>query len=388
MGSTKPARSSHLRGGANFLAWILLGLPRGLATRTNEANGAEPADGALTTRWGTWWGRHTRLLHALVALALCWSAAYLAWRIGWSRQSSNPVLWVALLLAEAYGCWNLVMLSWITWDVRSPRRPAPTPGRAVDVYICTYDEPVAVLEATLAGCALLDYPHTTHVLDDGRRPEIAALAALWDARYLTRPNNTHAKAGNINHALPRTDGRARARARRRPRPPARRARHARRLLRRPRGRARAEPARLLQPRLRPALRPRTPRAVGLLRCDLPRQGPPQRLLLVRLRRADPARRAARGRWRRNRDDRRGLPHDDQAPSRRLAHPLRQARRRAGTRAPRPRRLSAATRSLGARQPRGVHHAGEPVPRPWPDLQATAQLSREPDRLSRGAGSPA
>jgi cellulose synthase (UDP-forming) len=206
MGSTKPARSPRLRDGANFLAWILLGLPRGLATRTNAANGAEPADGALTTRWGTWWGRHTHLLHALVALALCWSAAYLAWRIGWSRQSSNPVLWVALLLAEGYGCWNLVMLSWITWDVRSPRRPTPTAGRAVDVYICTYDEPVAVLEATLAGCALLDYPHTTHVLDDGRRPEIAALAALWDAHYLTRPDNFHAKAGNINHALPRTAG--------------------------------------------------------------------------------------------------------------------------------------------------------------------------------------
>ena len=74
------------------------------------------------------------------------------------------------------------------------------------MYICTYDEPVAMLEATLAGCALLDYPHTTHVLDDGRRPEIAALAELWDAHYLTRPEHSHAKAGNINHALPRTAG--------------------------------------------------------------------------------------------------------------------------------------------------------------------------------------
>jgi cellulose synthase/poly-beta-1,6-N-acetylglucosamine synthase-like glycosyltransferase len=74
------------------------------------------------------------------------------------------------------------------------------------VYICTYDEAVAVLEATLAGCALLDYPHTTHLLDDGRRPEIAALAELWDAHYLTRPEHSHAKAGNINHALPRTTG--------------------------------------------------------------------------------------------------------------------------------------------------------------------------------------
>ena len=66
-------------------------------------------------------------------------------------------------------------------------------------------QPVAVLEATLAGCALLGYPHTTHVLDDGRRAEIALLAEAWDAQYLTRPEHSHATAGNINHALSRTD---------------------------------------------------------------------------------------------------------------------------------------------------------------------------------------
>ena len=198
-----PARSSRPRGGIGLLAWILLGLPLGSAARTRATNeaGATP-----TTRWGTWWGRHPRLLHALVALALCWTAAYLTWRVGWSEQDSNPVLWAALLLAEAYGCWNLVMLSWLTWDIRSGPRPAPTPGRAVDVYICTYNEPLAVLEATLAGCALLDYPHTTYVLDDGRRAEVASLARAWEAHYLTRPEHSHAKAGNINHALTRTAG--------------------------------------------------------------------------------------------------------------------------------------------------------------------------------------
>lgn len=63
-----------------------------------------------------------------------------------------------------------------------------------------------MLEATLAGCALLSYPHTTYLLDDGRRAEIAPLAQAWGAQYLTRPDNSHAKAGNINHALRRTDG--------------------------------------------------------------------------------------------------------------------------------------------------------------------------------------
>jgi hypothetical protein len=200
---SKPARRPRPRGGIGLLAWVLLGLPLGMAARTRATN---ETSGTLTTRWGTWWGRHPRLLHALVALALCWTAAYLTWRVGWSEQGSDPVLWAALLLAELYGCWNLVMLSWLTWDIRSDPRPAPTPGRAVDVYICTYDEPLAVLEATLAGCALLDYPHTTYVLDDGRRAEVESLAQAWEAHYLTRPDNSHAKAGNINHALTRTAG--------------------------------------------------------------------------------------------------------------------------------------------------------------------------------------
>ena len=60
--------------------------------------------------------------------------------------------------------------------------------------------------ATLAGCRALTYPHTTWLLDDGRRPEMEELAEMAGARYLTRPDNSHAKAGNINAALPRTEG--------------------------------------------------------------------------------------------------------------------------------------------------------------------------------------
>jgi cellulose synthase (UDP-forming) len=145
-------------------------------------------------------------LRALALLALGWSVAYLLWRVGWSGQHTNPLLWGCLLAAEAYGVWNLSTLSWLTWDVRARARPIPQQGHSVDVYVCTYDEPVAVLEATLSGCALLSYPHTTWLLDDGARPEIAELAATWGARYMTRPDKRHAKAGNLNHALPRTQG--------------------------------------------------------------------------------------------------------------------------------------------------------------------------------------
>lgn len=158
------------------------------------------------TRWGAWWDRHPRLLRALALTALAWMAAYLAWRVGWSAQGSSPWLWGALLFAELYGAWNLGVLTWLGWKTPPTSRPPATPGRRIDVYVCTYDEPVPVVRATLAGCAALHYPHTTHLLDDGRRPEMAQLAAEWGARYVTRPDNAHAKAGNVNHALRRTGG--------------------------------------------------------------------------------------------------------------------------------------------------------------------------------------
>jgi cellulose synthase (UDP-forming) len=183
------------------LGRLLLGLP---SPRSDSE--ATDEDSSHKRKWGAWWANHTRLLHALATVALCWSVAYLAWRIGWSWHGANALLWAVLLLAELYGLWNLAMLAWLTWDVRASERPECAPGRSVDVYICTYDEPPALLEATLAGCSLMSYPHTTWLLDDGTRPEIAALAEQWGARYMTRPDKSHAKAGNINHALPLTVG--------------------------------------------------------------------------------------------------------------------------------------------------------------------------------------
>jgi Glycosyl transferase family group 2/PilZ domain len=158
------------------------------------------------TPFGQFFDRHPMLLRTLATVALLWAAAYLIWRFGWSAQGSNPVLFVMLLLTEVYGVWALGTMAWYSWSHRAAERPPATPGRKVDVYVCTYDEPVEVVAATLAGCRALTYPHTTWLLDDGRRPEMEKLAKIASARYLTRPDNSHAKAGNINAALPRTDG--------------------------------------------------------------------------------------------------------------------------------------------------------------------------------------
>jgi cellulose synthase (UDP-forming) len=43
--------------------------------------------------------------------------------------------------------------------------------------------------------------HETWVLDDGRRPEVHKLAVEMGAHYLTRPDTSHYKAGNLNNAM-------------------------------------------------------------------------------------------------------------------------------------------------------------------------------------------
>ncbi len=162
--------------------------------------------GSEQTRIGRWFDRHPLPLRAFALCALVWGVGYLIWRIGWSGQGASPVAYAMLLVTEIYGLWALGTLAWYSWSRPAAERPAATPGRKVDVYVCTYDEPFEVVAATLAGCRALTYPHTTYLLDDGRRPEMEELARIAGAEYLTRPDNSHAKAGNINAALPRTGG--------------------------------------------------------------------------------------------------------------------------------------------------------------------------------------
>ncbi len=78
---------------------------------------------------------------------------------------------------------------------------------SVDVFIPTYNEPIEVLEKTITGALCLDYPNIKiWVLDDGRRQWLKHYCETKGVGYLNRPDNTHAKAGNINHALAQTSG--------------------------------------------------------------------------------------------------------------------------------------------------------------------------------------
>jgi cellulose synthase/poly-beta-1,6-N-acetylglucosamine synthase-like glycosyltransferase len=168
---------------------------------------ATPNVPALATSRSSFWYAHDRLVRVITSVALCAGAVYLVWRIGWSGHGTPLALFLPLLAAELFGWCSLASYAFFAW--RAPKtavRPAPDRSASVDVFVCTYDEPVSVLEPTLLACAAITAPHTTYVLDDGQRPEIRELAMHFGARYITRPDNAHAKAGNINHALPLTDG--------------------------------------------------------------------------------------------------------------------------------------------------------------------------------------
>lgn len=80
---------------------------------------------------------------------------------------------------------------------------------AVDVFIPTYDEPIDVLERTIVGALALDYPShklKVYVLDDKRRDWLRRYCEEKGALYVTRSDNLHAKAGNMNHGLKVSSG--------------------------------------------------------------------------------------------------------------------------------------------------------------------------------------
>jgi cellulose synthase (UDP-forming) len=73
---------------------------------------------------------------------------------------------------------------------------------SIDVLICSYNEEREILERTIAGALGMDDANfRVWMLDDSRRGWVKTLCAELGCRYLSRSDNAHAKAGNINQAL-------------------------------------------------------------------------------------------------------------------------------------------------------------------------------------------
>jgi len=146
--------------------------------------------------------RHKAFVRGWAIATLLVTAAYIAWRL--TSTINLGVWWVAvpLIVAEAHNAFAFGLFTLALWDLDArPKLRAPRHNRSVAILIPTYNEPASVLLPSIAAAVSIDPPHETWVLDDGRREWVRELAEHLGARYLTRPNNEHAKAGNLNHAL-------------------------------------------------------------------------------------------------------------------------------------------------------------------------------------------
>jgi cellulose synthase (UDP-forming) len=152
----------------------------------------------------------------LVTLSVVISTRYIWWRLTETLVFASPFeafLGIGLILAELYA-WLVLVLGYIQTAWPLNRTPVAMPEDlslwpSVDLLIPTYNEPLAVVENTVLGALSVDYPPDKlkiYILDDGRRPEFREFAEALGVGYITRDNNIHAKAGNLNHALGLTDG--------------------------------------------------------------------------------------------------------------------------------------------------------------------------------------
>ncbi len=141
---------------------------------------------------------------AVASLALF--LAYLVYRARYTLNPEAPVFAMAVYLAEVHGFFSLFFYFFQIWAPRRRRCPTPRGQYTVDVFITTYNEDEALLRQTVRAALALRYPHQTYLCDDGRRPQVEALARELGCGYLTRADNRHAKAGNWNNAYAQTTG--------------------------------------------------------------------------------------------------------------------------------------------------------------------------------------
>lgn len=158
--------------------------------------------------------RRATLIICLISLMA--STRYIWWRATNTLSFDQPIelfLGGGLFLAELFA-WLIHVLGLMqtVWPLRRP--PVSLQGTdenlpTVDIYIPTYNEDLSIVQSTVFAAMAIDYPHDklrVYILDDGRRPEFRRFAQYAGCGYLTRSDNKHAKAGNMNAALPRTNG--------------------------------------------------------------------------------------------------------------------------------------------------------------------------------------
>jgi cellulose synthase (UDP-forming) len=157
----------------------------------------------------------------LIVASMLTTCRYAVWRVAQVYEavidpSSNlrvlELFFMFLLLAAEMYAFSILLLGFIQMIYPLRRPPAPLPDDIgewpdVDLLIPTYNEPLSVVRSTALASVNIDYPSDklhVYLLDDGRRQEFHDFCKKIGIGYVIRPDNKHAKAGNINSALKRT----------------------------------------------------------------------------------------------------------------------------------------------------------------------------------------
>lgn len=170
----------------------------------------------------------------MVWLSLVTTLRYLFYRTSYTLNFDgwiNSIACVLLFAAELYAILTLVLAYFQTLKIkeRQPVNLASIPESewfSVDIYIPTYNEDVEIVRKTALAALACDYAEgkkQVYILDDGRperykegdpkreefkvrRKQIRQMCEELGCIHMTRDNNNHAKAGNINTALHKTGG--------------------------------------------------------------------------------------------------------------------------------------------------------------------------------------
>ncbi len=152
----------------------------------------------------------------IILCSVVMSTRYMYFRITQTMEFHSlieAILGDMLLCAEIYIYIILILTTFqSSWALKRKIVPLPddvSKWPTVDVFVPTYNEPLSIVADTVLACTCLDYPKDkfkVYILDDGRRKEFAKFAAEAKVGYITRNDNAHAKAGNLNHAMTLTHG--------------------------------------------------------------------------------------------------------------------------------------------------------------------------------------
>ncbi|MGO4568553.1 UDP-forming cellulose synthase catalytic subunit [Rhizobium sp. 2YAF20] len=173
--------------------------------------------------------------HILLALGTVVVLRYAYWRTTSTLPPIDDLYsFIPGILLYAVEMYCIAMLAANLFVVSDPYERPPAPRLkdedcpTIDVFVPSYNESSDILALTLSSAKAMHYPKdklNIVLLDDGgtdqkrnspnpevseaahkRAAELKDLCADLGVTYLTRAENVHAKAGNLNNGLMRTDG--------------------------------------------------------------------------------------------------------------------------------------------------------------------------------------